>query len=222
MLMFRDVLAYSDLLLSGLLTSIVLCGLAGIAGFALAIFCAELKRTVPGPASWAVSAYVETIRNTPFIVQLFFIYFGMASLGWRMSPQAAALVALSLNAGAYFTEIIRGGLMDGSRGIREAALAQGMTPLQVYLRIVLPPALAKVDKPLVGQFVLIFLGSAVISQISVEDLTSAAQFVQTRTFRAFETYILVTVMYVSVGLSFSLLYGRVRLALFPWLRELRR
>ncbi|CAH1690205.1 Amino acid ABC transporter membrane protein 1, PAAT family [Hyphomicrobiales bacterium] len=222
MLMFRDVFAYSDMLLSGLLVSVCLCGLAGITGFVLAVACAELKRTVPGPASWSVSAYVETIRNTPFIVQLFFIYFGMASLGWRMLPEVAALIALSLNAGAYFTEIIRGGLMDGSRGIREAAVAQGMTSLQVYLRIVLPPALAKVDKPLVGQFVLIFLGSAVISQISVEDLTSAAQFVQTRTFRAFETYILVTAMYVSVGLLFSILYNRVRQALFPWLREVRR
>lgn len=219
---FRDVFAYSDMIIDGLAVSIVLCVIAGALGLLLAILCAALKTSGPRPLSWIVTAYVETIRNTPFIVQLFFIYFGLGGISWRMSPAFAAAVALTLNVAAYFTEIIRGGLADGSRGVREAALSQGMTTVQTYLRIVLPPAIAKVDKTLVGQFVLVFLGSAVISQISVEDLTGAAQFIQTRTFRAFETYIVVTILYVATGLAFSLLYAWLRPVLFPWVKGSRQ
>jgi len=218
MFSFRDVFAHSDMLISGLAVSIVLCGIAGVLGLLLAILCAAFKTSGPRLLSWIVTAYVETIRNTPFIVQLFFIYFGVGGISWRMSPAFAAAVALTLNVAAYFTEIIRGGMADGSRGVREAALSQGLTTGQTYLCIVLPPALAKVDKTLVGQFVLVFLGSAVISQISVEDLTSAAQFIQTRTFRAFETYIVVTVLYVATGLALSLLYAWLRPLLFPWVK----
>ncbi|MCR5858026.1 amino acid ABC transporter permease [Mesorhizobium sp. J428] len=219
---FSEVFSYSHMLISGLIVSIWVCIVSAGIGFALALVCAEARSSsrlmIRAPVVW----YVETIRNTPFIVQLFFIYFGIAALGLRLNPSAAAIAALSLNIGAYFTEIVRGGLENSRRGISEAARAQGMTPLQVYWRILLPPALAKVDRLLVGQFVLVFLGSAVISQIAVEDLTYAGQFIQTRTFRAFESYLVITVMYAAAGIAFATVYALIRPFLFPWERDVRR
>lgn len=218
---FSEVFSYGQMLVSGLIVSAWLCILSAAIGFALALLCAETRRSSHFAIRAPVVCYVETIRNTPFIVQLFFIYFGIAALGLRLSPNTAAIAALSLNIGAYFTEIIRGGLENTRKGISEAARAQGMNPLQVYWRILLPPALAKIDRPLVGQFVLVFLGSAVISQIAVEDLTYAGQFIQTRTFRAFESYLVITVIYTSTGIVLAALYAMIRPLLFPWEKDMR-
>ena len=215
---FAEIIPYGEMLASGLFVSLTVCIVSAVVGFFIAIVCAEVARSLRLLVRLPVSAYVETIRNTPFIVQLFFIYFGIATLGIRLSPATAAVIALSLNIGAYFTEIIRGGLEDGSKGIAEAAHSQGMTRLQVYRWIVLPPALAKIDRPLVGQFVLVFLGSAVISQISVQDLTFAGQYIQGRTFRAFESYLVITVMYAVTGIVLAVVYSLVRTVLFPWQR----
>lgn len=219
---FTEVFSYGSMLISGLIVSSWICILSAVIGFALALLCAQARSSGHLAIRALVAGYVETIRNTPFIVQLFFIYFGVAALGIRLSPNAAAITALSLNIGAYFTEIIRGGLENTRRGISEAAQAQGMTPLQVYWRILLPPALAKIDRPLIGQFVLVFLGSAVISQIAVEDLTYAGQFIQTRTFRAFESYLVITAMYMAAGIAFAALYALIRPLLFPWEKDMRK
>lgn len=218
---FSEVLSYSEMLIRGLGVSVIVCLISAVIGFLIAVACAEGARSRRLWIRLPVSAYVETIRNTPFIVQLFFIYFGVAAIGLRLSPAVAAVVALSLNIGAYFTEILRGGLEDSSKGNSEAAFSQGMTPFQVYRRIVLPPALAKVDRPLVGQFVLVFLGSAVISQIAVQDLTFAGQFIQGRTFRAFESYLVITFMYAATGVLFAASYALVRPLLFPWQKVVR-
>lgn len=219
---FSEVFSYSHMLISGLIVSVWVCLLSAVIGLGIAVLCAEARRSTHLAIRAPIVSYVETVRNTPFIVQLFFIYFGVAALGVRLSPNMAAIAALSLNIGAYFTEIIRGGLENTRKGISEAAQAQGMTPLQVYWHIALPPALAKVDRPLVGQFVLVFLGSAVISQIAVEDLTYSGQFIQTRTFRAFESYLVITVMYTAAGIAFAAVYAFIRARLFPWEKEMRQ
>lgn len=213
---FREVWSNFDMLLWGAAYSLVLCCIAGFLGLAIGIAAAEARRTGPRWARVLVSVYVEAIRNTPFIVQLFFLFFGLSSSGLRLSPEVAAAIALTINIGAYFCEIIRAGLEATPPGQIEAARALGLRDWRIFRAIVLPPALSKAYPALTSQFVLVFLGSAVISQISAPDLTFQAQFLQSRTFRAFEIYFVVTAMYVAMALSFKLMFTRAERLLFPW------
>jgi len=218
-LRFLEVLRYADLLLWGALLSVVLATAAGVAGLLLGILCAEGQRLGHRGLTWAIRAYVEFIRNTPFLVQLFFVFFGLPSLGLRLDALSAALIALVLNIAAYFTEILRAGLEASPAGQAEAGRALGLRRWQIFLLVQLRPALAKVWPALVSQFVLVFLGSAVVSQISVEDLTFQGQFIQSRTFRAFEIYLVITLLYA--GLAFALRRALLELGarLFPWQRR---
>lgn len=204
------------LLLQGAGYTLVLCVISGVLGFGLGLLCAELRRSGNRVASGAVAAYVEFIRNTPFLVQLFFVFFGLPSSGVRITAEQAAVIAMTVNIGAYFTEIIRAGLEGTGRGQFEAAKSLALPRLVTFFKVILPPALARVFPALGGQFVLVFLGSAVVSQISVPDLTYQAQFLQSRTFRAFELYFAITVMYVAMALGFRVLFRWTERRFFPW------
>ena len=149
-----------------------------------------------------VKAYVELIRNTPFLAQLFFIFFGLPSLGIRLNPIVAAIVAMTINLAAYGTEIVAAGLAAVPTGQREAAQALGLRPRLVFVKIVLPQALKIIFPALTSQIVIMMLESAVVSQISVRELTYEADLLQARTFLAFETYLIVTLVYL--GLSVAL------------------
>ena len=216
LLNFGQLWPYADLLLIGVANTLLIMLICGVLGLAMAIVLAELRRSGPKWLRWLISAYVEVIRDTPFLVQLFFIYFGLPGLGLRIEAWNAAAIALTLNAGAYFTEIIRAGLEATPSGQLEAARALGLTKFQSFIKVVLPPAMGRVYTPLVSQFVLLFLGSAVISQISVEELTYQAHFIESRTFRSFEVYIVVTILYIAT--SYACRLGLLRLSpwLFPW------
>ena len=147
-----------------------------------------------------VGAYVELIRNTPFIVQLFFIFFGLPSLGLRLSEWEAAVLAMVINLGAYSTEIIRAGIQAIPHGQLEAAAALAMSRLETFRHVVLRPALGKVWPALSSQIIIVMLGSAVCSQISTEELSFAANFIQSRNFRAFETYLITTALYLLMAI----------------------
>jgi polar amino acid transport system permease protein len=146
-----------------------------------------------------VGSYVELVRNTPFIVQLFFVFFGLPALGVKLSPEAASVIAMVVNLGAYATEIVRAGIEATPRGQIEAALSLALTPAQTFLRVVLPPALRKVWPSLVSQIVIVMLGSAVCSQISTEELSYAANLIQSRNFRSFEAFIIATALYLALA-----------------------
>jgi polar amino acid transport system permease protein len=145
--------------------------------------------------------YVELIRNTPFIVQLFFIFFGLPSLGVKLSPEVASVIAMVLNLGAYATEIIRAGIQATPRGQVEAALSLALSRVQVFTRVVLPPALKKVWPALVSQIVIVMLGSAVCGQISTEELSYSANVIQAKNFRTFEAYIVATAIYLALAIA---------------------
>ncbi len=148
-----------------------------------------------------VRIYVEAIRNTPFLVQLFLVFFGLPKLGIGLDGNQAALLAMSLNLGAYATEIIRAGVDSVGHGQIEAARALGLKPLQIFRRIVLFQALRNVYPPLCSQFILIMLASAIVSAVAAEELSGVANNIQSRTFRSFEIYIVVTGMYLAMTLS---------------------
>jgi polar amino acid transport system permease protein len=148
-----------------------------------------------------VATYVELIRNTPFIVQLFFLFFGLPAAGIKLSPEASSILAMVINLGAYATEIIRAGIEATPRGQLEAASSLALTRLQTFLHVVLPPAFAKVWPALVSQIVIVMLGSAVCGQISTEELSFEANLIQSRNFRAFESFVVATAIYLALSIA---------------------
>lgn len=143
-------------------------------------------------------AYVEIIRNTPYLIQLFFIFFGLPALGLTLSAEQAAIVSLAINFGAYSTEIVRAGVESIPKGQVEAGLAIGFKKLDVFRYIVIPPALANIYSSLVGQVILAVLFTSVVSQIAAEDLTYAGNYLDSRTFRSFEIYFTLAVLYLVI------------------------
>jgi polar amino acid transport system permease protein len=217
---FGAILARWPMLLDGALLTLQLAGVATLLGFAIGVACAVGRR---GSVRWVVSTcgvYIEVVRNTPFLVQIFLVYFGLSSLGLSLPAFTVALAALSINVGAYSAEIIRAGLDSVARGQVEAGETLGMSRLQVYRQVIFPPAIERVWPALTSQFVLLMLASSVCSQISAEELTAAANFIQSDTYRAFETYIIVAVIYVTLSLLLRGVFWALGQALFPRRRQL--
>ncbi|WP_271899578.1 amino acid ABC transporter permease [Candidatus Phyllobacterium onerii] len=194
---------------SGAAMTIFLIAVTTVAGVILSIFGAAAKRSRYPILRKAVGAYVELIRNTPFLVQLFFIFFGLPRFGIRLDPVVAAMLAMTLNMTAYTTEIVGSGLDAVPKGQREAAAALGLPTWLVFIKIVLPQALKVIFPALTSQIIIMMLESSVVSQIAVRELTYEADMLQARTFRAFETYFIVTLVYLgmSIGLRRLLFAG---------------
>ena len=153
--------------------------------------------------------YVELIRNTPFLVQLFFLFFGLPELGIKLSAGQAALLALTINLGAYATEIVRAGVEAIHKGQIEAGVSLGLSYLQVFRYVILKPALVKVYPSLTSQFILLMLNSSVVSQIAAQELTHTAGFLESRSFRSFEIYFVVTLIYLALSMMFRALFHAV-------------
>ena len=198
---FLAVLAQWPLLLRGVAWTVGLTAIATVVGMMVGIFCAWARASGPTWLRWVVGAYVELIRNTPFIVQLFFIFFGLPAAGFKLSAEMASVIAMTLNLGAYATEIVRAGIEATPRGQIEAAVSLALDRVQVFFRVVLPPALKKVWPSMVSQIVIVMLGSAVCGQISTEELSYAANLIQSRNFRAFESFIVATLIYLALSVA---------------------
>ncbi|MCF6109644.1 MAG: amino acid ABC transporter permease [Mesorhizobium sp.] len=202
-------------LLKGIRITVQLILIGAVFGVALGIACAWVRALGPKWLKPVVATYVELIRNTPFLIQLFFIFFGLPSLGIRMSELTAANLAMIVNLGAYSCEIIRAGIQATPRGQFEAGASLAMTPFQTFWHVVLVPALQRIWPALSSQIVIVMLGSAVVSQIAAEDLTFAANFIQSRNFRAFETYIVSTLIYLALAILLRQLLAGLGWMLFP-------
>ncbi|MCD5979910.1 amino acid ABC transporter permease [Pseudomonas phytophila] len=197
---FVPVMQNADLLLRGALFTLELTAIGTVLGVGLGIIGAIVRAWKIQPFSAIFGVYVELIRNTPFLVQLFFIFFGLPSLGLQISEWQAAILAMVINLGAYSTEIIRAGIQAIPKGQLEAAAALAMTRFEAFRYVVLIPALGKVWPALSSQIIIVMLGSAVCSQIATEELSFFANFIQSRNFRAFETYIVTTLIYLFMAL----------------------
>ncbi|KQQ53843.1 ABC transporter permease [Pseudomonas sp. Leaf127] len=197
---FTPVVQNTDLLLRGALFTLELTAIGTLLGVGLGIIGALVRAWNIKPFSVIFGVYVELIRNTPFLVQLFFIFFGLPSLGLQISEWQAAILAMVINLGAYSTEIIRAGIQAIPKGQLEAAAALAMTRFEAFRHVVLVPALGKVWPALSSQIIIVMLGSAVCSQIATEELSFFANFIQSRNFRAFETYIVTTLIYLCMAL----------------------
>jgi polar amino acid transport system permease protein len=197
---FGSVLADWPLLLRGLMVTVCLTALSSAVGLAIGIAGAWARAFGAAWLRAAVGAYVELIRNTPFIIQLFFVFFGLPSAGVRLTPELASVIAMMINLGAYATEIVRAGVQGTPSGQIEAAHSLALTPAQVFVRVVLPPALSRVWPALVSQVVIVMLGSAVCGQIATQELSYYANLIQSRNFRAFEAFIVATLLYLGLAM----------------------
>jgi polar amino acid transport system permease protein len=211
---FSVLAEYSGLLLKGVGVTLGLTTIAATLGIALSIGGAATARWGLKWARALVALYVELIRNTPFIVQLFFVFFGLPSLGLQLSALQAAVLAMTINLTAYSIEIVRAGIEAVASGQREAGLALGVGPATVFFWVILPQAIANVYPALVSQIVITMLESAVVSQIAVTDLTHVADFIQSRTYRAFETYFAITLVYLAMSVCLRWLFARAGRRLF--------
>ncbi|WP_144183350.1 amino acid ABC transporter permease [Elioraea rosea] len=196
-------------LLAGAWLTITLSTGAFMLGFVIAVACAAGRSLGPRAVRLAVSAYVEVIRNTPLLVQLFVIYFSLPALGLRMDAGEAALVGLALNFGGYATEIIRSGIEAVSRGQLEAGRALGLSWYRIFRHIVLVQALTVAYPALASQFILLLLGSSIVSAISAQELTAVTNTLQSTTFRSFEFYFVATALYLAMALAARLLLDGV-------------
>ncbi|HEY8357007.1 MAG TPA: amino acid ABC transporter permease [Ramlibacter sp.] len=198
---FLAVLSDWPLLLRGVAWTLGLTLVSAVLGVLIGVACAWARSAGPAWLRVATGTYVELVRNTPFIVQLFFVFFGLPAAGVRLSPEAASIIAMVVNLGAYATEIIRAGIEATPRGQVEAALSLALNRAQIFLRVVLPPALRRVWPALVSQIIIVMLGSAVCGQISTEELSYAANLIQSRNFRSFEAFIIATGLYLLLAIG---------------------
>ncbi len=199
---FADVFAAWPELLQGLFNSLVLSALAMAIGMVVSVAGALGKTSGPKGLVWIIDEYIELIRNTPFLIQIFMIYFGLPELGLKFSSNTAALIALVVNVGAYGIEIIRAGIESIQKGQVEAGKSLGMRPLQIFRYIILKPAIQAIYPSLTSQFILLMLNSSVCSVIAASELTAVAGDIQSRTFRSFEVYFIVTCMYLALSVFF--------------------
>ena len=218
---FQTIIASWQLYAEGLMGTLGLVACVIPLGFALAVVLAVARRLAPQPVPRMITCYVEFLRNTPFIVQLFYVYFGLGSLGFPIPPVMGALLALMLNLSAYATEIVRAGIDSIHKSQLEAGLSLSMTRFQLYRHVVLMPALGKVWPSLSSQFLLTMLATSVCSFIPVTDLMAATKFVEANTSRGFEAYLIPAPIYLLVALLMKWALAALGRVMFPALHDAR-
>ena len=212
---FGEIYAARDELIAGAWLTVEFSAVSMVLSLVLAVLGAFGRTAGPPPVRWLIAGYVELIRNTPFLVQVFIIFFGLPALGIRLETDTCAIIALTLNGSAYAIEIVRAGVEAVGAGQVEAARALGLHRAASFRLIVLPQALRDVVAPLGSQFILLMLNSSIVSVISADELMSAAQDIQGRTFRSFEPYIAAAIIYLSLSLLFTAAFTGLERIAFP-------
>jgi polar amino acid transport system permease protein len=213
---FGALLPYWQQFAEGCWLTLRLSAISVMLGLAVGLVTVVAKRSTFKPISMAAQAYIEAIRNTPFLVQVLFIFFGLPTLGLSLTPTVAAVLALSLNLGAFSAEIIRTGIESVPRGQFEAGAALGLSPFQTFISVVLKPAFRTIYPALSGQFVMLLLTTSIASSISAEELTSVAQNIDSATFRSFEVYIVAAVLYLVMSTIFSTIFRAIDRVYFSY------
>ncbi len=192
----------AGLLLQGLWVTVKISAISIVPAFAVSVIAA-MMRLSDSLMSRAVSTiYIELIRNTPLLIQIFFVYFVLAPI-FGIGAFASAVLSLTLFEGAYGAEIVRGGIASIDRGQWEASFSLGMGRMTAYRYIILPQALRRVLPPLTGQGVSLIKDSALVSTISIFDLTMRGQEIISETFLTFEVWFTVAAIYLLLTLSLS-------------------
>ena len=215
-LYFKDVIPYLNDMFTGLGYSVLLTVISMALGMVVGI-AAYLGKSSSHKCVSAVSkGYIELIRNTPMLVQLYILYFGLPEIGVDLSPLTASVIAMVINGGAYIAEIMRSGFQSIPYGLQEAGMAVGMTSRQIFLNIRLKLALKNAFPALINQFILLFLFSSVTSTISMPELTYITFNLQSSTARVFEVLLISGAMYYVITILFVALFRKCEKKLFSW------
>ena len=182
-------------LLQGAIMTIKITSLSVAVGIVIGIFGGLMRVSKNPILYWLSTVYVEVIRGTPLLVQIFIVYFGLPSLGLRLTPYLSAVSALGINSGAYVSEIVRGGIQSISKGQMEAARSLGMSYTQAMRYVILPQALVRILPPLGNEFIALIKDSSLVSTIAIAELTRVGQQIITRTFQSFEIWTGVAIFY---------------------------
>ena len=212
---------YGPDLIDGAWLSLRMSAISIFTGLLVGTLCAVTHSHGPRWARRIVTVYVEAIRNTPLIIQAFWLFFGLAALHVRIDAFSAAIIALTINVGAYSAEIIRAGLESIPPGQREAASCLGLSRWHLITCVELPQAVERVYPALVSQFVLMMLATSIMSQISAEELTAVAYRIQSDTFRGFEVYLVIAVVYLVLSWLLRLSMTAFATVAFPRRRRLK-
>lgn len=190
-------------LLQGLRITLQVTAGAALLALPLAL-AAGLLRSAPWKVvAWPAACYIEIFRGTSALVQLFWVYYVLPLFGISLPAMAAGILVLGLNAGAYGAEVVRGAVKCVPKGQREAALALNMTPAHALRRIVLPQALAAMLPPFGNLLIELLKNTALVSLITIADLTFRAQLLRSDTLRTVEIFMLVLGLYFAVALCFT-------------------
>jgi polar amino acid transport system permease protein len=216
---FSFIVEYWPDFLKGIWLTVRMTLMATIPGFFAGVLLA-VGRIYGSPAvAKAVKIYVEIIRNTPLVLQVFWLFFGLAAIGIHMPALVAAVISLVINVSAYTAEIMRAGFEAIPKEQLEAASCLALTKRQVIWHVEIPQAVEKMYPALVSQFVLMMLATSIMSQISADELTGVADLIQSFTFRGFEAYIVVAVLYLLLVSALRWAMLVVGAMLFPRLRS---
>jgi len=199
------------LLLGGASKTLEVASLCILFGFVLGLLLALARTLKIAVVDYFVIAYVELIRNTPFIVQLFVVFYVLPLLGILVDPFPSGVIALSLNCGGYGTEIIRAGIESIHPSQLEAAHSLGMSHLQTFRYVILKPALATMFPSLSSLFISVMLGSSVLSAISTPELTSVANRITAYQYRHFEIYMFIAGLYLIMSVLLSMIFKGIEL-----------
>jgi polar amino acid transport system permease protein len=211
---FRDVWRYQDMLLEGAWLTLQLSAGAMLLGLLLGIIGAAMRTSHSRLLRGLATGYVEIIRNTPLLIQLLIVYLGLPAFGVSLSALQAAVITLSVNLGAYATEIIRAGIQAIPKSQIEAGVSLGMSRLEVFRYVMLFQALRIIYPALASQFILLLIATSIVSQISTEELFHIGSFIESRTFRSFEVYLVITAMYLVMALFFRALFALIHKLVF--------
>ena len=190
-------------------------------GFLLGVLLAVLRSEGNLFVQRCVKTYVDVIRNTPLVIQAFWLFFGLAAIQVRVPAMAAAVIALTINVSAYTTEILRAGMESIPKGQVEAAECLGLTRWQMLRLVILPQAVERMYPALISQFVLMMLATSIMSQISAEELTAVGYRIQSETFRGFEIYIVIALVYLVLSWLLRLTMAGIGAMAFTRRRKLK-
>lgn len=184
-------------LVSGMWTTIWISFVSGVLGLIIGLLTGLARISKNFTINGLAAVYIEFIRGTPLLVQIFIAYFFVGTV-FNLSRNVAGVGALALFAGAYVAEIVRAGIQSISRGQMEAARSLGMTMPQAMIDIILPQALKRILPPLSGQFISLIKDSSLVSVIAITDLTKSGREIITSTFATFEVWLVVAAMYLII------------------------
>lgn len=195
---------YLGFLGQGALLTAEVCGLALIGSVILGMLVAIARTSQAKWLNRLAFAYVDLFRNIPFLVQLFFFYYGLPEVGIYIDAFTTGVIALSIAGGAYASDAIRAGILAIDNGIIEAAEVSGLPRRVIFGRIVLPIALRTSVRPLGSVLINMILTSSILSTITLNELTGNAKIVASETFRPFEVYVVLLVVYAALTYLVSL------------------